>query len=270
MLIDDLTSNGALEPYRMFTSRAEYRLQLREDNADLRLTAIGRKLGLVDDVRWQAFARKREAIEAETARLGALWAAPGNALAVEIERDLGIAVSRETSMLDLLRRPGVDYAALMRVASLAPGAEDPLVAEQVQIATKYSGYLQRQEAEIERARRHEAMRIPEDLDYAAITGLGAEVRQRLEAVRPQSVGQASRIRRHPGDLAAAGAPEAPPRPRRLRHRGLAVVAAVSCPLRLPAHPAAARRPRTNGSRRAPGGARDGHGGMVGRGGRRGL
>ncbi|MCK9490019.1 MAG: tRNA uridine-5-carboxymethylaminomethyl(34) synthesis enzyme MnmG [Xanthomonadales bacterium] len=193
VLIDDLTSNGTIEPYRMFTSRAEYRLQLREDNADLRLTGIGRELGLVDDKRWQAFAAKREAIDAETSRLGALWAAPGNCLAAEIERDLDIAVSRETSMLDLLRRPGVDYAGLMQVASLGPGADDPLVAEQVQIATKYSGYLQRQDQEIERARKHEAMVIPADVDYGSITGLGNEIRQRLEAVRPQSVGQAARI-----------------------------------------------------------------------------
>ncbi len=193
VLIDDLTSNGTIEPYRMFTSRAEYRLQLREDNADGRLTGIGRELGLVDDARWDAFARKRDAIDAETARLGALWAAPGNALAQGIERDLGIAVSRETSMLDLLRRPEIDYAAMMRVSDLGPGVDDPLVAEQVQIATKYAGYLQRQADDIERSRRNEDTAIPADFDYAHVTGLSAEIRQKLAKSRPDTVGQAGRI-----------------------------------------------------------------------------
>ena len=193
VLVDDLITHGTTEPYRMFTSRAEYRLQLREDNADLRLTPVGRELGLVDDARWSRFEARREAIARETQRLGALRASPGNAAGRAVVEALGIELGRESSALDLLRRPGVDYAGLMQVASLGPGAEDPLVAEQVQIATKYSGYLQRQDAEIERARRHETMAIPADLDYAAITGLGAEIRQRLETVRPQSVGQAARI-----------------------------------------------------------------------------
>ncbi|MFB9067727.1 tRNA uridine-5-carboxymethylaminomethyl(34) synthesis enzyme MnmG [Pseudofulvimonas gallinarii] len=193
VLVDDLTSNGTIEPYRMFTSRAEYRLQLREDNADLRLTAIGRDLGLVDELRWGAFARKRDAIEAETARLGALWAAPGNALAADIEAALDIAISRETSMLDLLRRPEMDYAGLMRVPQLAPGVEDEAVAEQVQIATKYAGYLGRQAEDIERRQRNESTVIPAGFDYGAVAGLSAEIRQKLGQVRPDTIGQAGRI-----------------------------------------------------------------------------
>jgi tRNA uridine 5-carboxymethylaminomethyl modification enzyme len=193
VLVDDLTANGTLEPYRMFTSRAEYRLHLREDNADLRLTAIGHELGLVDDARRRACERKRAAIEVEHARLGATWAAPGNALAAAIERHLGVAVSRESSMLDLLRRPELDYAALMRVPALAPGVADPLVAEQVQIQAKYAGYLERQAGDVARNQRHESTAIPADFDYAAVAGLSAEVRQKLIAARPDSLGQAGRV-----------------------------------------------------------------------------
>ncbi len=193
VLIDDLTSNGTIEPYRMFTSRAEYRLQLREDNADLRLTEAGRELGLVDEARWIAFTRKRDAIEAEHARLGGLWAAPGNALAAAIDRDIGITVSRETSMLDLLRRPEMDYATMRRVADLAPCVDDPLVAEQVQIRTKYAGYLGRQNEDIERNRRNETTNIPDDFDYATVPGLGAEIGQKLASTRPGTIGQAARI-----------------------------------------------------------------------------
>jgi tRNA uridine 5-carboxymethylaminomethyl modification enzyme len=177
----------------MFTSRAEYRLHLREDNADLRLTAIGHDLGLVDEERWRATERKRAAVEVEHARLAATWAAPGNALAAAIERHLGLAVSRETSMLDLLRRPELDYAALMRVPALAPGIDDPVAAEQVQIQAKYAGYLERQAGDVERNRRHEDTAIPADFDYAAVAGLSAEVRQTLLAARPDTVGQAGRI-----------------------------------------------------------------------------
>lgn len=193
VLIDDLTSNGTLEPYRMFTSRAEYRLHLREDNADLRLTERGRTLGLVDDVRWAAFARKRDAVERESARLGTLWASPGNGLARAIERDLDVAVSRETSMLDLLRRPGMDYATMLRVPELGPPVTDETVAEQVQIQAKYAGYLDRQNEEIERNRRNENTIIPADFDYAKVAGLSAEIRQKLSATRPETVGQAGRI-----------------------------------------------------------------------------
>ncbi|MBB5014160.1 tRNA uridine-5-carboxymethylaminomethyl(34) synthesis enzyme MnmG [Rehaibacterium terrae] len=200
VLIDDLITHGTSEPYRMFTSRAEYRLQLREDNADLRLTEKGRELGLVDDARWAAFAAKRDAIAAERERLRGLWAAPGNALGRDIERVLGIAVSRETSALDLLRRPELDYQKLMAVPALGPGVGDARVAEQVEIDVKYSGYLDRQRDEIARQRRHEHTAIPADFDYAAVTGLSAEVRQKLTAVRPESIGQAARI---PGITPAA-------------------------------------------------------------------
>ena len=144
VLVDDLITQGTSEPYRMFTSRAEYRLQLREDNADTRLTPTGRELGLVDDARWAAFARKRDAVQAETARLGGLWAAPNNALGASLAGSIGIEVTRECNALDLLRRPELDYATLMRVPGLAPGVEDAKVAEQVEIETKYAGYLGRQ------------------------------------------------------------------------------------------------------------------------------
>ncbi len=200
VLIDDLITHGTNEPYRMFTSRAEYRLQLREDNADLRLTPAGRELGLVDDARWSRFEAKREAIARENARLRALWATPGNALGREVEATLGVAVSRETNALDLIKRPELDYAALMRVPSLGPGVDDAQVAEQVEIGVKYAGYLDRQRGEIERQQRNEGTPIPEGFDYAQVRGLSAEAQQKLERVRPQTVGQAQRI---PGMTPAA-------------------------------------------------------------------
>ena len=200
VLVDDLITHGTSEPYRMFTSRAEYRLQLREDNADLRLTATGRELGLVDEARWARFCEKREAIERETSRLRALWATPGNAIGREVEAVLGVAVSRETNALDLLKRPELDYAALMQVPALGPAVADAQVAEQVQIGVKYAGYLDRQREEIERQRRHESTPVPQDFDYGAVRGLSAEVRQKLERVRPLSIGQAQRI---PGMTPAA-------------------------------------------------------------------
>ncbi|UZW60781.1 tRNA uridine-5-carboxymethylaminomethyl(34) synthesis enzyme MnmG [Lysobacter enzymogenes] len=200
VLVDDLITHGTSEPYRMFTSRAEYRLQLREDNADLRLTPVGRELGLVDAARWDAFARKREAVERETARLGAVWAAPNNALGREIAQTLGIEVSRESSARDLLKRPELDYAKLMQVASLGPGVSAPEVAEQVEIGVKYAGYLDRQREEIERQQRNENTPIPDGFDYAAVRGLSAEAQQKLERVRPQTIGQAQRI---PGMTPAA-------------------------------------------------------------------
>ena len=193
VLVDDLVTHGTTEPYRMFTSRAEYRLQLREDNADLRLTEKGRELGLVDEARWARFAAKREAIERESGRLAALWAAPGNALGREVEAVLGVALSRETRALDLIRRPELDYAALMRVPALGPGVDDAQVAEQVEIGVKYAGYVERQREEIDRQRRHEDTVIPAGFEYAAVRGLSAEVRQKLEQVRPSSLGLAQRI-----------------------------------------------------------------------------
>ena len=200
VLVDDLTTQGTLEPYRMFTSRAEYRLQLREDNADARLTPIGRQLGLVDDARFAAFEAKREAVEMETTRLRSLWAAPNNALGNAVARDIGVEVSRETSAMDLLRRPELDYATLSKVDGIGPAVADAKVAEQVEIEAKYSGYLDRQREEIARARRHEDSAIPDSFDYAGVRGLSSEVLQKLQRVRPQTIGQAQRI---PGVTPAA-------------------------------------------------------------------
>ncbi|WP_066092295.1 tRNA uridine-5-carboxymethylaminomethyl(34) synthesis enzyme MnmG [Xanthomonas massiliensis] len=200
VLVDDLITHGTSEPYRMFTSRAEYRLQLREDNADARLTAIGRELGVVDDARWTRFAAKQEAVERETQRLRGLWATPGNALGREVEATLGVAVSRETNALDLIKRPELDYAKLASVPGIGPGVDDAQVAEQVEIGIKYAGYLDRQREEIARQQRHEGTPIPAEFDYASVRGLSAEVQQKLERVRPQTVGQAQRI---PGMTPAA-------------------------------------------------------------------
>ncbi len=200
VLVDDLVTQGTSEPYRMFTSRAEYRLQLREDNADARLTPVGRELGLVDDARWERFARKRDAVAAETARLSATWAAPNNALGAALAASIGVEVSREGTALDLLRRPELDYATLMRVPGIGPGVDDAAVAEQVEVETKYAGYLQRQRDEIARQQRHEATAIPEGFDYAQVRGLSAEARQKLDHVRPQTLGQAQRV---PGITPAA-------------------------------------------------------------------
>ena len=200
VLVDDLITHGTTEPYRMFTSRAEYRLQLREDNADVRLTATGRALGVVDDVRWAAFQTKQDAVARENERLRTLWATPANALGRQIAATLGVTVSRETHALDLIKRPELDYAQLMTVPALGPGVDDPKVAEQVEIGIKYAGYLDRQREEIARQQRHETTAIPDPFDYAAVRGLSAEVQQKLERVRPQTIGQAQRI---PGMTPAA-------------------------------------------------------------------
>lgn len=200
VLVDDLVTHGTTEPYRMFTSRAEYRLQLREDNADARLTPIGRELGVVDDARWQAYSRKADAVERERGRLQALWAAPGGAIATELAQRTGVVLSREATALDLMKRPELDYAALMQLPSLGPGVDDPAVAEQVEIGVKYSGYLVRQHEDIERSRRNEESRIPDDFDYAGIPGLSAELQAKLGQVRPETIGQAQRI---PGMTPAA-------------------------------------------------------------------
>ena len=193
VLIDDLIVNGTIEPYRMFTSRAEYRLQLREDNADLRLTERGRELGLVDEQRWATFSRRREGIATETARLSGMRLSPGNALANGVESTLAISVSRDCSVLDLLKRPGVTHSQLASVADIGSGAADRNVAEQVEIETKYAGYLGRQNQEIARQQRNETTVIPGDLDFNAISGLSAEVKQKLMKVKPQTIGQAQRI-----------------------------------------------------------------------------
>ncbi len=193
VLIDDLITNGAQEPYRMFTSRAEYRLLLREDNADLRLTEHGRRLGLVDDRRWSSWCRKRDAIEAEKARLNATWVGPNNALGAALVAATGLPLTKEARALELLRRPELDYAALTAVPGLGPGVDDPAVAQQVEVQTKYAGYLERQRLEIERARRHEEQPLPPDFDYERVRGLSAEVTEKLNRARPGSIGQAARI-----------------------------------------------------------------------------
>ncbi|HKR76739.1 MAG TPA: tRNA uridine-5-carboxymethylaminomethyl(34) synthesis enzyme MnmG [Rhodanobacter sp.] len=193
VLIDDLTSNGTIEPYRMFTSRAEYRLHLREDNADLRLTEKGYELGAVPQARYDALRAKREAVERETQRLGALWAAPNNALGASIERQLGITLSRETNALDLLRRPELDYARVTAVPGLGPAVGREDVAAQVEVQTKYAGYLERQREEIARQRRHEQTTIPAGFDYDTVRGLSAEVLLKLKRTQPATLGQAARI-----------------------------------------------------------------------------
>jgi tRNA uridine 5-carboxymethylaminomethyl modification enzyme len=193
VLIDDLTSNGTIEPYRMFTSRAEYRLHLREDNADLRLTETGHRLGVVPQARYDALRAKRDAVEREMQRLAAIWAAPANALGASVAQTLGITLSRETNALDLLRRPELDYAALTTVDGLGPAVDNASVAEQVEVQTKYAGYLERQREEIERQRRHEQTAIPSSFDYDKVRGLSAEVLLKLKRALPETVGQAARI-----------------------------------------------------------------------------
>jgi tRNA uridine 5-carboxymethylaminomethyl modification enzyme len=193
VLIDDLTSNGTIEPYRMFTSRAEYRLHLREDNADLRLTETGHALGVVSQLRFDALRSKREAVERETQRLAGLWAAPNNALGAAIERHLGVTLSRETHALDLLRRPELDYSRLGCVPELGPMVEREDVAAQVEVQAKYAGYLERQREEIERQRRHENTAIPTGFDYDKVRGLSAEVLLKLKRSLPATIGQAARI-----------------------------------------------------------------------------
>ncbi|WP_445158807.1 tRNA uridine-5-carboxymethylaminomethyl(34) synthesis enzyme MnmG [Halomonas sp. E14] len=191
VLVDDLITLGTKEPYRMFTSRAEYRLLLREDNADLRLTEAGRELGLVDDVRWAAFSAKREAIERESARLKASWVQPGTAAAEAIETRTGKSLAREYSLLDLLKRPELGYADVAHLAG--EPVDDEAVAEQVQIQAKYQGYIDRQQDEIDKLKRHEATPLPTDLDYARVEGLSHEIRQKLAEARPETLAQASRI-----------------------------------------------------------------------------
>ena len=200
VLIDDLVTRGTTEPYRMFTSRAEYRLQLREDNADARLTPIGPELGLVDDARWARFCVKREAVEAETARLAGLWAAPNNALGAALAAGCGVTLSRESTAYDLLRRPEVGYAALTGVDGFGPAVLDAKVAEQVEIGAKYAGYLQRQDEDIALRQRHEATRFPPGFTFHGIPGLSAELQGKLSLVRPETLGQAERI---PGMTPAA-------------------------------------------------------------------
>jgi tRNA uridine 5-carboxymethylaminomethyl modification enzyme len=208
VLVDDLITKGVTEPYRMFTSRAEYRLQLREDNADLRLTETGRRLGLVSDARWDAFCRQRDAIDRQLALLRSIWVNPTNLPSAAAEAILGKAIEREYPLADLLRRPEVDYDALAQAAAVArPDVDvsrETLVAlhgkpaahrviEQVQIVLKYAGYLDRQRDDIARSASHESLPLPADFDYAAVHALSIEVRQKLAHLRPATLGHAARI-----------------------------------------------------------------------------
>ncbi len=212
VMVDDLITKGVTEPYRMFTSRAEFRLQLREDNADARLTDVGRQLGLVDDVRWDAFNRKRDAVSRETERLRSIWVSPKNLDASESERVLGKAIEHEYNLAELLRRPDVSYASLMSLdggrhvspefpthvsretADLSPADALALsVIEQVEIAAKYSGYIDRQKTDVGRAAHYENLKLPQDLDYMQVSALSFEARQRLNRHKPETLGQASRL-----------------------------------------------------------------------------
>jgi len=193
VLVDDLITRGVSEPYRMFTSRAEYRLMLREDNADLRLTEAGRKLGVVDDVRWEAFCRKQEAIAREEERLKRTWVNPKTLPETEAVRVLGKAIEREYALFELLRRPDVSYEALLSLPDAGHGETDPQVRQQLEIAAKYQGYIDRQSEEIERSRHNEELVLPEDLDYRDVRGLSIEAQQKLNKQRPQTLGQAGRI-----------------------------------------------------------------------------
>ncbi len=203
VLVDDLITKGVTEPYRMFTSRAEFRLQLREDNADMRLTEAGRQMGLIDDNRWAAFCRKRDAVSRETQRLKATWVNPKVLSAAEAERVLGKAIEHEYTLFDLLRRPGVGHAELTAMEggrwSAPEVSRETLgelvgpVIEQVEIAAKYAGYIDRQNEEVQRAAHHEQMRLPADLDYMQVSALSIEARQKLAKHRPETLGQASRI-----------------------------------------------------------------------------
>ena len=193
VLVDDLVTRGVSEPYRMFTSRAEYRLQLREDNADLRLTEVGRSLGCVDDSRWDAFCRKRDAIARERERLKSTWVDPRTVEAHRVEAAIGQPLERDVTLAELLKRPSVTYAKLMMLPGAGPEVTDSAVAEQVEIATKYAGYIDRQREEIERRAEQESQRLPAELDYRSVRGLSVEVQQKLNEHRPETLGQAARI-----------------------------------------------------------------------------
>jgi tRNA uridine 5-carboxymethylaminomethyl modification enzyme len=193
VLIDDLATMGTKEPYRMFTSRAEYRLLLREDNADSRLTARGREIGLVDDARWAKFNEKMEAVETETQRMRSQWIHKDHVATPQLNTMLKTPVSREHSLEEIIRRPEMTYAQLMEIESVGPGLTDPIAAEQVEIQIKYAGYIARQMDEIAKAQRHENTLLPRDMDFSKISGLSNEVITKLTEARPETIGKASRI-----------------------------------------------------------------------------
>ncbi|MCP3868428.1 MAG: tRNA uridine-5-carboxymethylaminomethyl(34) synthesis enzyme MnmG [Gammaproteobacteria bacterium] len=200
VLVDDLITKGTREPYRMFTSRAEFRLLLREDNADLRLTEQGHRLGLIPESRWRAFDRKREEIAREQQRLQDIWIHPGTTLGEQVKTQVGTSLSRETRALDLLARPEVAYRALTGLPALSPGVGDPKVAEQLEIQARYAGYIERQQIEIDRQRANESISLPEQFEYANVRGLSSEVCEKLNLAQPETLGQAGRI---PGVTPAA-------------------------------------------------------------------
>src|SRR6185436_17890967 len=193
VLVDDLVTRGVSEPYRMFTSRAEYRLMLREDNADLRLTETGRTLGLVDDARWTAFSRKRDAVARETERLKTTWVNPRTLPPEAALPVLGQPIEREYTLYELLRRPNVSYRSLSSISAPVEEIQEESVKEQVEIQAKYQGYITRQQDEIERREGQESARLLVALDYAEVRGLSTEVRQTLARQRPETIGQAARI-----------------------------------------------------------------------------
>jgi len=208
VLVDDLITKGVTEPYRMFTSRAEFRLQLREDNADLRLTDAGRAMGLVDDARWSAFSRKRDAVSRETERLKSTWVNPTTLPAADAEHLLGRAIEHEYNLADLLRRPDIGFDDVARIEAVASQASAvsretlqaelgadlaDSVIEQVQVSIKYAGYIDKQIEAVERASHFEDLKLPPALDYAQVTALSFEARQKLAKHRPETLGQASRI-----------------------------------------------------------------------------
>jgi tRNA uridine 5-carboxymethylaminomethyl modification enzyme len=198
VLVDDLINKGVNEPYRMFTSRAEYRLQLREDNADMRLTEQGRALGCVDDARWEMFSIKKELVSRETERLKNTWVNPNivkhHQAQTALEAVIGKAIEREYTLVDLLRRPQADYLSLMAIPFIAPEVSLPSdAAEQVEISIKYEGYISRQQVEIDKQSNNELTRLPSDIDYSQVRGLSIEVQQKLNKHQPETLGQASRI-----------------------------------------------------------------------------
>ena len=193
VMVDDLITRGVSEPYRMFTSRAEYRLQLREDNADLRLTEIGRRLGIVDDTRWRFFEEKRETIVREEQRLRTTWVNPLNLPDEDAFRVLGKSIEREYSLYDLLRRPSVTYGSLMTLSGIGDGVVDDSIAQQIEIQAKYQGYIEKQRVEIDQQESYENQKLPITFDYRTVRGLSTEAQQKLNLHKPQTIGQASRI-----------------------------------------------------------------------------